>query len=174
MHSTKHFLDHITNEGLYGHFPKVCRKIRERRMRVAGHCDRHGEEEEASKLVLWQPQHRQTKRGTYTVAWRHRFRHHRRTQNGNVKPMWLERENPTVVRAGARTKLTYIPSLTATFFYKKCFLHNRCVFFLQVVMGGFWGDANLKGSSPWPPSLPFVCIIFWFLKNSLKVCLQEP
>ena len=31
-------------------------------MRVAGHCVRH-KEEEASKLVLWQPQHGQTKRG---------------------------------------------------------------------------------------------------------------
>ena len=33
--------DHITNEDLYGHFPKVSGKIRERRMRVAEHCVRH-------------------------------------------------------------------------------------------------------------------------------------
>ena len=53
--------DHITNENLYGHLLKVSSKIRKRRMRVAGHCVRH-KDEEASKLVLWQPQHRQTER----------------------------------------------------------------------------------------------------------------
>ena len=46
--------DHITNKDLYGHVPKVSSKIRERRMRVAWHCVTH-KEEEASKLVLWQP-----------------------------------------------------------------------------------------------------------------------
>ena len=53
---------HIINEDLYGKLPKVSTKIRERRMRVAGHCVRH-KEEEASKFVLWQPQHGQTERG---------------------------------------------------------------------------------------------------------------
>ena len=48
--------DHITNEELYGCLPKLSIKIRERRMRLAGHCLRHSEEE-ASKLVLWDPQH---------------------------------------------------------------------------------------------------------------------
>ena len=40
-------------------------------MRVAGHCDRHGEEEEASKLVLWQLQHGQTKRGRPKTTYVH-------------------------------------------------------------------------------------------------------
>ena len=40
-------------------------------MRVAGHCDRHGEEEEASKLLLWQPQHGQTKRGRPKTTYVH-------------------------------------------------------------------------------------------------------
>ena len=46
--------EHITNIELYGSLPKVTSKIRERRMRLAGHCVRHTEEE-ASKLILWQP-----------------------------------------------------------------------------------------------------------------------
>ena len=58
--------DHITNEDLYGHFPKVSGKIRERRMRVAEHCVRHkgggGGGEEVLKVMLWQPQHVKTKR----------------------------------------------------------------------------------------------------------------
>ena len=57
--------DHITNEDLYGHFPKVSGKIRERRMRVAEHCVRNkggGGGGEALKVMLWQPQHGKTKR----------------------------------------------------------------------------------------------------------------
>ena len=46
--------DHVSNNILYGALPKLSSKIRERRMRLAGHCVRH-KEEEASKLVLWNP-----------------------------------------------------------------------------------------------------------------------
>ena len=54
--------DHITNKELYGSLPMLSIKVQERRMRLAGHCIRHIEEE-ASKLVLWQPRHGTTKRG---------------------------------------------------------------------------------------------------------------
>ena len=42
--------DHVPNIILYGNLSK----IRERRMSLAGHCVRH-KEEEASKLVIWNP-----------------------------------------------------------------------------------------------------------------------
>ena len=32
-------------------------KVAIRRMKISGHCVRHQEEEEASKLTLWQPAH---------------------------------------------------------------------------------------------------------------------
>ena len=48
--------DLVANKDLYGHLPNVSSKIRERRMRAAGHFVRV-KEEEASKVVLWQPQH---------------------------------------------------------------------------------------------------------------------
>ena len=54
--------EHITNEELYGSLPKLSTKIRERRMKLAGHCIRH-HEEETSKLVLWQPHSGHTGRG---------------------------------------------------------------------------------------------------------------
>ena len=54
--------DHITNERLYGSIPKVSTKIKERRMRLCGHCFRHNEEI-ASKLVLWQPDRGRPSRG---------------------------------------------------------------------------------------------------------------
>ena len=54
--------EHMTNAESYGTLPKITIKIRERRLKLAGHCTRHPEEE-ASKLVLWQPQHGKTNRG---------------------------------------------------------------------------------------------------------------
>ena len=44
----------LTNLQLYGELPPVSSKVAHRRMLIAGHCVRHPEEE-ASKLVLWQP-----------------------------------------------------------------------------------------------------------------------
>ena len=64
--------DHVANEDLYVHLPIVSSKIRERRMRVAGHFVRD-KEEEASKVVLWQPQHGQTKRGRPKTTYIHTF-----------------------------------------------------------------------------------------------------
>ena len=48
-------------------------KIRERRIGVAGHFVRDKEEEEASKVVLWQPQLGQTKRGRPKTTYIHTF-----------------------------------------------------------------------------------------------------
>ena len=53
---------HITNEVLYGRLPKVSDKIRERRLKKAGHCWRHPEEV-AHELILWEPTHGHTNRG---------------------------------------------------------------------------------------------------------------
>ena len=53
---------HTTNNILYGDLPKVSTKVRQRRMRLAGHCARHPEEP-ASKLVLWQPTEGKRSRG---------------------------------------------------------------------------------------------------------------
>ena len=55
---------HLTNEQLYMELPKVSTKVRQRRLRLAGHCVRHSEEE-ASKLVLWQPTEGRPRRVTY-------------------------------------------------------------------------------------------------------------
>ena len=46
--------DKLTNEQLYDGLPKVSSKVTSRRLKLAGHCVRHPEEE-ASKLVLWEP-----------------------------------------------------------------------------------------------------------------------
>ena len=48
--------DHLTNRELYGNLPKVTEKIRERRLKLAGHYARHSEEV-AYNLVLWKPSH---------------------------------------------------------------------------------------------------------------------
>ena len=46
--------DKLTNKEFYGNLPPVSSKVGFRRLKLAGHCVRHPEEEE-SKLVLWQP-----------------------------------------------------------------------------------------------------------------------
>ena len=59
---------HMTNETLYGNLPKISTKIRERRLRIAGHCVRHPEEE-AAKLVLWEPRRGAASRGRKQITY---------------------------------------------------------------------------------------------------------
>ena len=58
---------HMTNTELYHTLPKLSTKIRQRRMNLAGHCVRHIEEE-ASNLVLWQPDRGTASRGRRTAT----------------------------------------------------------------------------------------------------------
>ncbi len=62
MASNVSWKDHMTNEELYGDLPPVTLKIRQRKLRLAGHCWRH-KEEIASDLVLWEPLDGKRKRG---------------------------------------------------------------------------------------------------------------
>ena len=54
--------DHITNVNLYGKLPRLSDKIRQRRMRLAGHCVRHLELS-ACELILWEPTYGKLSRG---------------------------------------------------------------------------------------------------------------
>ncbi|ELT98051.1 hypothetical protein CAPTEDRAFT_197577 [Capitella teleta] len=55
--------DKVRNEVLYDNLPRVTEKIRERRLKLAGHCIRHNKLE-ASDLVLWEPIQGKTSRGS--------------------------------------------------------------------------------------------------------------
>ena len=57
--------DMIPNNILYGKLPKLTDKIRERRLKLAGHCYRHPELV-AQKLTLWRPQQSNRSRGGRT------------------------------------------------------------------------------------------------------------
>ena len=59
---------HVTNESLYAGVLRVSDKIAARRMRLAGHCQRH-QELSASKLVLWEPTHGHRSRGRPTLTY---------------------------------------------------------------------------------------------------------
>ena len=48
----------MNNQELFGSLPRVSETIRARRLRFAGHCTRHNEDT-ASKVLLWEPQHDQ-------------------------------------------------------------------------------------------------------------------
>ena len=54
--------DKIPNTVLYGNLPKISDKIRSRRLRLAGHIQRHTEEA-AHHLLLWNPVEGKRKNG---------------------------------------------------------------------------------------------------------------
>ena len=59
---------HVSNNILYAGIPRVSDKIAARRMKLAGHCQRH-QELPASKLVLWEPTHGYRSRGRPTLTY---------------------------------------------------------------------------------------------------------
>ena len=63
-----HWSQHLTNVELYGNIPIVSDKIKERRLKLAGHCVRHTEEM-ASKLILWEPVHGRSRRGRPPISY---------------------------------------------------------------------------------------------------------
>ena len=54
--------DHVTNVDLYGYLPRLSDIIRQKRMRLAGHCVRHPELT-ASEMIFWEPTHGKKSRG---------------------------------------------------------------------------------------------------------------
>ena len=58
----------LTNQELYGNLPPITSKIKQRRLRLAGHCVRH-KVEVASELILWEPKSGKASRGRR----RHKF-----------------------------------------------------------------------------------------------------
>ena len=59
---------HLTNKELYGNLPKLTDKIRQRRLRFAGHCSRN-HQEPVSKLLHWIPKHGKRKQGRPTLTY---------------------------------------------------------------------------------------------------------
>ena len=60
--------DHIRNDILYGKLPAISLQIKERKMRLSGHCYRHTKEI-ASKLILWEPHDGHTRRGRHRISY---------------------------------------------------------------------------------------------------------
>jgi len=99
---------HTTNVELYGNIPPVSQTIKARRLKLAGHCVRH-EDEEASKLVLWKPTHGKSNRGRKRIAYTDNLLNDVGAVNINELKSMMEdreiwREEVAWVRAGARPK----------------------------------------------------------------------
>ena len=58
----------LTNKQLYGNLPKISEVIREKRLKIAGHCVRH-KEEIANQFLLWQPTRGKRKRGRQAIIY---------------------------------------------------------------------------------------------------------
>ena len=98
----------LTNVELYGSLSKITTVIRERRLRIAGHCVRH-KEEMANRLVLWQPTTGQRRRGRQSVSFVDCLLEDTGADNINeVETMMMDRElwrgNVRLGRAGARPR----------------------------------------------------------------------
>ena len=63
-----HWSDKMTNVTLYGGLPKLSDKIAARRLRLAGHCQRHPDLG-AHRLILWEPTHGQRGRGRLATTY---------------------------------------------------------------------------------------------------------
>ena len=64
--------DHIRNEDLYMDLPKVSEKVKCRRLKLAGHINRH-KEEVAHDLTFWNPTHGHRKRGKPSTTFIHQL-----------------------------------------------------------------------------------------------------
>ncbi|KAJ8375765.1 hypothetical protein SKAU_G00063450 [Synaphobranchus kaupii] len=62
------WMEHMSNVDLYVDLPLVTSKIRQRRLRLAGHSVRHPDLI-ASKLVLWEPTHGKATRGAKRITY---------------------------------------------------------------------------------------------------------
>ncbi|KAI8513748.1 hypothetical protein Bbelb_080720 [Branchiostoma belcheri] len=100
--------DAETDFELYQDLPAVTDKIRERRMKIAGHCIRHPDIL-ASSLVLWEPLKGKRSRGRPRVTFLDNLRKDTNLQDTREikkamedKVLW--RQLSGLVRAGARTK----------------------------------------------------------------------
>ena len=96
---------HVTNSSLYEGIPKVSEKIATRRMRLAGHCQRH-QELPASKLVLWEPTHGHRSRGRPTKTYVDILKEDVGTQNTNELARCMENRDDWKQRWRARLRTT--------------------------------------------------------------------
>ena len=59
---------HLTNEQLYRDLPLVSSKVRQRKLRLSGHCIRH-QEEIVSHFIIWQPKFGTVNRGRRNITY---------------------------------------------------------------------------------------------------------
>ena len=96
-----------TSEVLYQDLQPLSQTIRERRMRLAGHCIRHTTEM-ARKLVLWEPTRGKTNRGRQPVTYIDCLKKHTGlTNTDEIRTPMMARDEWKCVklgRVGARPK----------------------------------------------------------------------
>ena len=82
----------MTNKKLYGKLPRVTTKIRERRMKLAGHIQRH-DDLAAHRLLLWEPLHGFRNRGAPKLTFVDTIRRDVDLQDtGEIKQLMLDRK----------------------------------------------------------------------------------
>ena len=98
----------LTNVELYGSLSKITTVIRERQLRITGHCVRH-KEEMANRLKLWQPTTGQRRRERQSVSYVDCLLEDTGADNTNkMEAIMMDRElwrgNVRLGRAGAQPR----------------------------------------------------------------------
>ena len=84
-----HWKQHMTNKELYGDLPKITDKIRERRLRFAGHCYRSTEP--ISRILLWNPKHGGRKAGRPHLTYIDLLKQDTGLEEADIKTAMLDR-----------------------------------------------------------------------------------
>ena len=83
---------HITNKTVYGKLPRVTSKIQERRMKLAGHIQRHSDLI-AHHVLLWEPKHGYRGRGRPKITFLDNIRRDTDlTDTGEIKRLMSDRQ----------------------------------------------------------------------------------
>ena len=100
-----HWKQHMTNKELYGDLPRITDKIRERRLRFAGHSCRSAEEP-ISRLLLWNPKHGRRKAGRPSLTYVNLLKQDTGLEEPDLRTAMLDRSvwRAITVRAEPRIK----------------------------------------------------------------------
>ena len=82
--------DHVSNKELYAEVPKATDTIKQKRLKLAGHCYRH--QEAASNLVLWTSNHGKRGRGRPARTFVQQLRDDTGLQEREMGSMMLSRD----------------------------------------------------------------------------------
>ena len=91
MASNISWKEKLTNDKLYRGMPKISEIIKQRRMRLAGHCVKHPEEV-AHHLIIWTPKQGTRTRGRQSKTFIETLKHDCECEEDELRKLMMDRE----------------------------------------------------------------------------------